>query len=192
MVAERATTLAAAGPAPALGARTPDLEIAVQDAAGVRAAVEGGATRVELCTALRMGGLTPSLGTVEAALESADWEPDFVHMLVRNRGGGFVYDDDDIRTMCADIRHLRAAGAAGVVVGALTPDGGIDLAALARIAEAANGLPMTFHRAIDVCDDPVRQLQRLAVMAGGGVRIEDIPALAAVVASARVALDLLR
>ncbi|MBP2411780.1 copper homeostasis protein [Arthrobacter stackebrandtii] len=191
-----------------------DLEIAVQDPAGARAAVEGGATRVELCTALRLGGLTPSNGTVEAVLEQGQGRPDFVHALVRSRGGGYVYTSEEIFAMSREIRHLRAAGVHGVVVGALTRHGDIDLAALEEWIEAADGLPVTFHRAIDACADPLKQLLRLQgtgvgrvltsggavrsidggavleamvqqgpagiqIMAGGGVRIEDIPALVA-------------
>ncbi|WP_427016051.1 copper homeostasis protein CutC [Pseudarthrobacter sp. P1] len=191
-----------------------DLEIAVQDAAGVRIALDGGASRVELCTALRTGGLTPSMGTVQLAVEAAAGVPGFVHVLVRNRGGGYVYSDEDVRTMCADIGALRGTGVGGVVVGALTADGRIDLAALARFTAAAGGLPVTFHRALDAAVDPLAELARLAgtgvcrvltsgaavrsiegldtlaamvrqapegvqVMAGGGVRLQDIAALAA-------------
>ncbi|WP_227453620.1 copper homeostasis protein CutC [Paenarthrobacter sp. YJN-D] len=189
-----------------------DLEIAVQDVAGVRAALEGGATRVELCTALGVGGLTPSMGTVQLAVDVAP--EGYVQVLVRNRGGGYVYSDDDVRTMCADIAALRGTGVGGVVVGALTPDGRIDLAALERFVDAAGELPVTFHRALDASSDALAELARLEgtgvgrvltsggavrsiqgvemlanmvrqapdgvqIMAGGGVRVEDIPALLA-------------
>lgn len=191
-----------------------DLEIAVQDTAGVRIALEGGASRVELCAALRTGGLTPSLGAVQLAVEAAGDRAGFVHVLVRSRGGGYVYADEDVRAMCADIRALAGTGAGGVVVGALTTDGRIDLDVLARFAAAAGDLPVTFHRALDAAADPLAELARLAgtgvgrvltsgaavrsidgldtlaamvldapdgmqIMAGGGVRVEDIPALAA-------------
>lgn len=157
-----------------------DLEIAVQDAAGAGAAVAGGSTRVELCTALRLGGLTPSQGSVEAVLARVQGQPDFVHALVRSRGGGYVYSDDEIDTMAREIRHLKTAGVHGVVVGALTPQGSIDLAALARWVEAADGLPVTFHRALDASCDPVGQLQLLentgvvrVLTSGGAVRSVD-------------------
>lgn len=190
------------------------LEIAVQDAAGSRAAVAGGASRVELCTALRLGGLTPSQGTVEAVLDASACRPGFVHALVRSRGGGYVYDADEVGTMCREIRQLKAAGVHGVVVGALTAGRTLDLAALEQWVEAADGLPVTFHRALDACADPLGELARLAgtgvgrvltsggaqrsvdglalleamvqrkpanleIMAGGGVRIQDIGALVA-------------
>ncbi|WP_434617551.1 copper homeostasis protein CutC [Arthrobacter sp. A5] len=203
--------------APAEAARPPldgwaGLEIAVQDAAGARAAAAGGASRVELCTALRMGGLTPSDGIVEAVLAATGGAAGFVQALVRSRGGGYVYDADEVDTMCREIRHLKAAGAHGVVVGALTAERTIDLPALEQWVEAADGLPVTFHRALDACADPVGQLARLPgsgvsrvltsggavrsidglavldamvrqrpagveIMAGGGVRIQDIGAL---------------
>jgi copper homeostasis protein len=189
-----------------------DLEIAVQDIAGVRAALTGGATRVELCTALGAGGLTPSMGTVQLAVDAAP--AGYVHVLVRNRGGGYVYSDDDVRTMCADIAVLRGTGVGGVAVGALTPDGRIDLSVLERFVDAAGELPVTFHRALDASSDALGELARLGgtgvarvltsggavrsidgldsladmvreapegvqIMAGGGVRVDDIPALAA-------------
>lgn len=206
-----------------------DLEIAIQDAAGARAAIHGGANRIELCTALRLGGLTPSQGSVEAVLEQAPGRLDFVHALVRSRGGGYVYSGEEIATMSREIRHLKAVGVHGVVVGALTEQGDIDLAALEQWVEAADGLPVTFHRALDACADPLSQFLRLQgtgvgrvltsggavrsidgsralaamvnqgpagldIMAGGGVRIGDIPALVAlgvgsVHLSARVPFD---
>lgn len=132
------------------------VEIAVQDAAGVRIALEAGAARVELCQALGLGGLTPSPGLVEAAVEAAHAAsaPRFVHVLVRPRGGGFVYDDDEIDTTVRDIRFARSLGADGVVVGALTDAGELDLDALQRFADAAEGLDVTVHRAVDAAADP--------------------------------------
>ena len=79
------------------------VEIAVQDAAGVRVALEAGAARVELCQALGIGGLTPSAGLIASAVElaAAASAPSFVHVLVRPRGGGFVYDDESWSSSCA-------------------------------------------------------------------------------------------
>lgn len=192
----------------------PDLEIAVQDPAGVRTALEGGATRVELCTALGVGGLTPSIGVVDMAVEAAGSRCGFVHVLVRNRPGGYVYTLEEVQIMCRDIRALRGSGVGGIVIGALTPEGIADLEVLKRFIEAAGDLPVTFHRALDAAAEPLAELTRLAesgvcrvltsggalrsldglptlsrmvseaapglqVMAGGGVRVQDIPALAA-------------
>lgn len=140
------------------------VEIAVQDVSGVRIALAEGADRIELCTALGMGGLTPSAGLVHSAVEAAGREgrDGFVHVLVRPRGGGFVYDASEVRATVADIRFARAAGAAGVVVGALDEDSLIDGEALRRFVEAAEGIPVTFHRALDIVRDPVAAIDELA------------------------------
>lgn len=142
------------------------LEIVVQDAAGARAALAGGADRLELCTGLRDGGLTPSIGTAEAVLEAVAGRPCTVQALIRSRPGGYVYSADEVDTMSRDIRALKAAGIHGVVVGALTPGRTIDVAALARWVQAADGMEVTFHRALDACLDPLGQL---ALLQGTGV-----------------------
>lgn len=139
------------------------VEIAVQDAAGVRVALEGGAARVELCQALGLGGLTPSAGLIEAAVELAHAASasSFVHVLVRPRGGGFVYDADEIDIIVRDIRVARSLGADGVVVGALTDAGALDLAAIDAFLDAAGELDVTVHRAVDASADPVAAVAAL-------------------------------
>ncbi|WP_448810407.1 copper homeostasis protein CutC [Agromyces bauzanensis] len=139
------------------------VEIAVQDVAGVRIALEAGATRVELCQALGLGGLTPSAGLVEAAVEAAAAAsaPGFVHVLVRPRGGGFVYDADEVELIVRDISLLRSLGAHGVVVGALTDAGALDLDATAAFLDAAEGLDVTVHRAVDASADPLAAVTAL-------------------------------
>ncbi|MFF2369664.1 copper homeostasis protein CutC [Agromyces sp. NPDC058110] len=145
------------------------VEIAVQDAAGVRIALEEGAARIELCQALGLGGLTPSAGLVEAAVEAARvaGASGFVHVLVRPRGGGFVYDADELDTIVRDIRLARSLGADGVVVGALTEDGVLDDRAIASFVDAAAGIDVTVHRAVDASADAVASVLALA---GSGVR----------------------
>ena len=145
------------------------VEIAVQDAAGVRIALEAGATRVELCQALGLGGLTPSPGFVETAVELARAASarSFVQVLVRPRGGGFVYEPDEIDTIVRDIRFARSLGADGVVVGALTDAGALDLSAIAAFLDAADGLEVTVHRAVDAASDPLASVVSLV---GSGVR----------------------
>lgn len=192
------------------------VEIAVQDAAGARVALEAGASRVELCQALELGGLTPSAGLIEATVQAAAAAsvPGFVHVLVRPRGGGFVYDDDELDMIERDIRFARALGVDGVVVGALTDAAALDLVAIERFMDAAGDLDVTVHRAVDASVDPLGAVVSLAasrvrrvltsggavdcrtgieviaamaaethgaleIMAGGGVRIDDIGALAA-------------
>src|SRR5690625_3765207 len=98
------------------------VEIAVQDAAGAKVARELGADRIELCSALALGGLTPSRGLIDVALEVCPQ----VHVLIRPRAGGFVYSRGELELMRRDIRAAIASGAAGIVVGALTDEGAVD------------------------------------------------------------------
>lgn len=141
----------------------PRLEIAVQDAAGAQIAADGGADRVELCAALgATGGLTPSAATIAGAVGTGIG----VHVLVRTRPGGFVYDDAELATLAGDVEAAVRLGAAGVVIGALDAAGKIDLPATRRLVAAARtaGRPVevTFHRALDVVADPVTALHQLA------------------------------
>ncbi len=120
--------------------RTIALEIAVQDPAGARIAAEVGAARVELATALALGGLTPSPATLELALEAAGANGPEVHVLIRPRAGGFHYSADELAVAERDVRHAVAAGAAGVVIGALDAQGRLDHDAMARLRDAAGEL----------------------------------------------------
>ena len=134
------------------------LEIAVQDAAGAQTARDAGADRVELCSALDLGGLTPSIGMVEAAVGTGI--P--VHVLVRPRAGGFRFSATEVSLMVRDIEAVTDAGAAGVVIGALTAQGELDRHAVRALLEAAEGLEVTVHRCVDVLSDPVSAVARLA------------------------------
>ncbi|RMI06633.1 copper homeostasis protein CutC, partial [Cellulomonas triticagri] len=147
----------------------PVLEIAVQDLAGYRVAADAGAARVELCGALAAtGGLTPSAGTVAALVAERDARTRLgatapgIHVLVRPRPGSFVYDADEVDVQVRDVEAVLAAGADGVVVGVLTPDGHVDSTALARLVLAADGHEVTFHRAVDAVADPFAVLDALA------------------------------
>ncbi|MDF2846801.1 MAG: copper homeostasis protein CutC [Oerskovia sp.] len=149
-------------------AREVALEIAVQDTDGVRIAAQVGARRVELCAALgATGGLTPSVGLVEAAVAAAaevagDGVPVEVHPLVRPRPGGFVFSAAELDVQVRDVRAAVAAGASGVVIGALTADGLVDAEAVRALVAAAGGREVTFHRAIDVVEDVTAALDLLA------------------------------
>ena len=135
--------------------RRPALEIAVTSAAGAVTARDGGADRVELCSALELGGVTPSQGLVEAAV--ATGVP--VHALVRCRPGGFAYDADELDVMVREIRALVRSGVAGVVVGALREDGSLDVDALRWFVEAALDAAAPRHRVAgpqDVAEVPPR------------------------------------
>ena len=133
------------------------LEVCCADLQSVRAAVEGGAHRVELCQALGLDGLTPSAGMIASAVEMGI--P--VQVLIRPREGDFVYDKDEVLCMQRDIRQARRLGANGVVIGALRPDGSIDEKTVRRLADEAKGLSITFHRAFDVCTNPFEALEQV-------------------------------
>ncbi|GGU29218.1 copper homeostasis protein CutC [Nocardioides albus] len=194
------------------------LEIAVTSVEGARAAREGGANRVELCSALEVGGVTPSHGLLEAVLdevggiEAGDgWQG--VQVLVRPRPGGFSYSREERDLLAREVDTILEAGADGIVIGALTTDGLPDVDLVRRIAEkaAAYEATVTFHRAVDLSADPVAAVRALSgmvdrvltsggastaaagaatiaamvavegpdVLAGGGVSVEAIRALAA-------------
>jgi len=112
---------------------------------------EAGATRVELCSGLALGGLTPSAALVEAAVAAAGGTG--VHVLLRPRPGGFGPSADDLALVLRDAELLLAAGADGIVVGPVRADGTIDVDALQRLRAVAGKRELTFHRAFDVCGD---------------------------------------
>lgn len=136
------------------------LEVCCSDIESVRAAIEGGAHRVELCQALSLDGLTPSAGMIQSAVETGI--P--VQVLIRPREGNFVYSKDEVLCMQRDIRQARRLGANGVVIGALMPDGSIDEEAVRRLIGEADGLSITFHRAFDVCAQPSDALERIIAL----------------------------
>ncbi|ONI78865.1 hypothetical protein ALI144C_29295 [Actinosynnema sp. ALI-1.44] len=138
------------------------VEISVESINGVRIAARNGADRVELCGALSDGGLTPSLALTELAVRHAGSTE--VHPLIRPRPGDFRYDADEVEVMVGDVRALVAAGAHGVVIGALGADGLLD-PVCEKLIEAADGRPVTLHRAIDVSSSP-RQVLDQAIRMG--------------------------
>jgi copper homeostasis protein len=148
------------------------LEICVDDVAGLGAAVAGGADRIELCSALGSGGLTPSRGFMAIAANA----PIPVHALIRPRAGGFSYSEAEVALMETDIVAAREAGLAGVVIGATTPAGALDVEVMRRLIDAAQGLDLTVHRAIDVVEDMdaalefAIQLGFSRVLTSGGAR----------------------
>lgn len=147
--------------------KTRILEICANSAASCLEAERGGADRVELCAGIPEGGTTPSYGEIRTALESCSLR---VHVIIRPRGGDFLYDPEEIRAMLYDIGMVRQLGAHGVVVGCLNPDGTIDTELLRRLVDAAKpDLSVTFHRAFDVCRDPFVALEQ--IIAAGCDRI---------------------
>lgn len=165
----------------------------------MRIAREVGAARVELATALALGGLTPSPATLELAVDAAGADGPEVHVLVRPRAGGFHYDADELAVAERDVRHAIAGGASGVVIGALDADGRLDLSAMARLRDAAGGAPVTLHRAIDVTADPVATLQsarelglrRVLTSGGASAAIDGIDTLRALVAAAEGEIEVM-
>lgn len=135
------------------------VEVCIDGIDGLRAARTCGADRVELCAGLIEGGTTPSRGLIEEALALAG--PVRVHVLIRPRGGDFVYSADERAVMRRDVAAAVAAGAHGVVVGALRPDGEIDTETVAEVLAAADGVSTTFHRAFDHVADPISALELL-------------------------------
>ncbi len=136
----------------------PLLEICCGSLDDALEAQAGGADRVELCSSLFLGGLTPSFGALEEARRRLTIP---IMFMVRPRSGGFCYTEPEFAAMEHDTAMAVTHGAAGVVVGILTPDGGVDLRRTARIVDRAAGAPVTFHRAFDVTPDPLRALDEL-------------------------------
>ncbi len=141
------------------------LEVCASNLANALAAEQGGAGRIELCSALSVGGLTPSYGLLQHVSTATHLK---VMTLIRPREGNFVYTDGEVQVMEQDIHALRPM-CSGFVFGALTPQGDIDMHAMERLMKAAQGVPVTFHRAFDRCRDPFTALEQIIDL--GCVRI---------------------
>ena len=118
----------------------------------------GGADRVELCAGMPEGGTTPSYGEIKAARELLNIG---LHVIIRPRGGDFMYSHLELDIMEHDIQIVRQLGVDGVVFGCLTKDGEIDIEANRRLVKAASGMSVTFHRAFDNCKNPLKALEQL-------------------------------
>lgn len=129
------------------------LEICVDSLTSARAAIGGGADRLELCSALIAGGLTPYAALLRQIRRESDIP---IRCLMRPRPGDFLYSRDEITMMADQIPELMAAGADGFVIGCLTPEGDLDPDAMAPLLEACGGAGVTLHRCIDVSRDPVQ------------------------------------
>lgn len=131
----------------------PILEICVDSLESARAAIRGGADRLELCSALAVGGLTPYAALLNQIRRESDIP---VRCLMRPRAGDFLYTPEEIRMMAEQIAALKAAGASGFVIGCLDAQGQLDAHAMAPLLSAAAGMGLTLHRCIDVSADPVQ------------------------------------
>ena len=148
------------------------LEVCCGNIESVRAAIEGGADRIELCRDLEHDGLTPDIEVVRQAVELCHPAGVKVHVLIRSREGSFVYTQDEVDTMTQQISDICRCGADGIVIGALTKDGDIDIEACQRWVEASNSslithhssldaFGITFHRAFDVCRNPFDAIEQI-------------------------------
>ena len=133
-------------------------EICANSAESCVAAQAGGAQRVELCASMPEGGTTPSYGEIKLARKLIDIR---LHVIIRPRGGDFLYSPLELDIMEEDIRMAREIGADGVVFGCLTPDARLDMPAMKRLMKAAEGMSVTFHRAFDYVQDPRAVLEEL-------------------------------
>lgn len=134
----------------------PLLEIVAYSHTSALAAASGGADRIELCENTAEGGTTPSLGTIEATRRIPKVK---LHVMIRPRGGDFLYTDEEFQIMLRDAELARQVGVDGIVIGILRPDASVDIERCRKLVEVADGLNVTFHRAFDWATDPLRALE---------------------------------
>ena len=137
------------------------IECCCTSVAEVNEAVAGGASRIELCENLETGGVTPSRDLIREVLSVC---PLPVNVLIRPRGGDFVFSDNETSRMIEDIVFCRQAGASGIVTGALLADGSVDTGTMHKLISAARPLSVTFHRAFDCCNDPYRAIEDIIAL----------------------------
>ena len=134
------------------------IEVCVDNIESLETAQQAGADRIELCSALALGGLTANAGFVQKSLDLSSIP---IYTIIRPRAGDFVYSEKEVDIMVSDIKFMKLLGIQGVVIGALTPDGDIDEIALKRLMSASRDIGVTFHRAFDLCNDPKKALEIL-------------------------------
>jgi len=134
-------------------------EICAVNFASALAAEQGGAHRIELCSALDVGGITPSPGLIQQTIKNLTTTE--VHVLIRPREGNFCYTNDELAVMIDDIAFCRQAGAAGVVVGALNAENELDMPKMKAMRDAVGSMSITCHRAFDFTQKPLEALEWL-------------------------------
>lgn len=137
----------------------PTVEICCYSVLSCQRAEQAGAHRIELCGGLTEGGITPSLGLIEEAKKAVSIP---IYVMIRPRGGDFLYSESELKTMISDIHWARKMGADGLVFGCLTADGELDEKKNKILMEATQGLPVTLHRAFDMCRNPFTALDTAA------------------------------
>ena len=134
------------------------VEICANSFESALAAEKGGAHRMELCTQLAVGGLTPSHQLIKKVITELSIP---VHVLIRPRKGDFYYSEDELTTMINDIEFCNNIGCQGVVSGVLTSENKINISATKRLINAAKGMDFTFHRAFDCTENAIESLEQL-------------------------------
>ena len=134
------------------------IEICTNSAESVEVAVRAGANRIELCAGMPEGGTTPSYGEISLVRELIETG---MHVIVRPRGGDFLYNERECEVMLRDIEMIKKLGADGIVLGCLTADGKVDVEKMRPLMTAAKGMSVTFHRAFDMCYNPFEALQAI-------------------------------
>jgi copper homeostasis protein len=174
----------------AIGRPLITIEAAVESLESAVAAEGDGAGRIELCANLSVGGTTPSADLISAVLEKTKLP---VFVMIRPRGGSFVYSDAEIAVMTRDIERARTMDIGGIVTGVLEPDGGVDVDRTRSLVDSAAGLPVTLHRAFDRTrnlPDALEQLieigvSRVLTSGGAPTALEGALVISALVAQAR-------
>lgn len=134
------------------------MEVCVDSVESAVNAERGGAGRLELCSSLMEGGLTLSIGLLQVVKQSVSVP---VYVMVRPRGGDFLYSEQEVEVMRRDIQLMKSHGADGLVLGALTEDGRVDAELCLELLALSRPLPVTFHRAFDMVQDPEASLETL-------------------------------
>ena len=133
------------------------LECCVDSAESALLAEKGGADRLELCSNLIIGGTAPTLALYRQIRRHSSIR---IHALIRPRFGDFLYSQEEFQIILEEVKQFRQAGAEGVVIGCLTPEGRLDMEAMKQLMEAAEGMSVTLHRAFDMCRDPFEALEQ--------------------------------
>ncbi len=134
------------------------IEIATTDFTTTKDAVEGGADRIELCSALTEGGTTASFGTIKKCREAFSVQ---LFPIIRTRSGDFLYTDEEFEIMMNEVKLCKDLGCDGIVIGLLKKDGNVDLKRTSKLIELAYPLEVSFHRAFDRCKDPFEAMEQL-------------------------------